>query len=93
MSEDIDIDALRQQDTIHVHVTPKARKNELAGWKDDADGQRWLRVRVTTVPEDGKANKAVIKLLAKALGVPVSALTLVSGHTSRYKKLHYDPNH
>lgn len=44
-----------------------------------------LRVRVTAVPDKGKANTAVIGLLAKALGVPKSAVTLVSGDTARLK--------
>jgi len=44
-----------------------------------------LRVYVTVVPEDGKANAAVLKLLAKALGVPKSRLEIVRGHTARDK--------
>lgn len=64
---------------IAVRVTPRASRNRIdAG----ADG---LRVYVTTVPEDGKANAAVQKLLAKALGVPKSALTLTRGQTARDK--------
>jgi uncharacterized protein YggU (UPF0235/DUF167 family) len=44
-----------------------------------------LQVRVTAAPEDGKANAAVIALLAKALGVPRSALAIVRGATARDK--------
>ena len=44
-----------------------------------------IRVYVTTVPEDGKANAAVTKLLAKALGLPKSALLLIRGQTGRDK--------
>lgn len=44
-----------------------------------------LRVRVKAVPYKGKANAAAIALLAKALGVPKSAVTLVSGDTARLK--------
>ena len=44
-----------------------------------------IRVYVTTVPEDGKANAAVQKILAKALGIPKSRLTLIRGQTSRDK--------
>ncbi len=46
-----------------------------------------LRVRVKAVPEKGKATAAVIALLAKALGVPKSAITLTSGDTARLKTL------
>jgi uncharacterized protein YggU (UPF0235/DUF167 family) len=44
-----------------------------------------LRIRVKAVPDKGKANAAVIALLAKALGVPKAAVTLVSGDTARLK--------
>lgn len=46
-----------------------------------------LRVRVKAVPDKGKANAAVIGLLAKALGVPKSALTLIAGDTARLKTI------
>ena len=64
---------------IAVRVTPKASRNAIK----EEDGV--LRVYVTTVPEDGKANAAVVKLLSKAVGVPKSRLDLVRGHTSRDK--------
>ncbi|MBU2963734.1 DUF167 domain-containing protein [Citreicella sp. C3M06] len=70
---------------IELRVTPKASRNEIR----DEDGA--LRVYVTTVPEDGKANAAVIKLLAKALGVPKSRLTLLRGATSRDKLFRVEP--
>ena len=52
------------------------------------DGQ--LKIRVTVVPEDGKANKAVIALLAKALGVSKSSVTIVRGETARDKLVRID---
>ncbi|MCA0995209.1 DUF167 domain-containing protein [Alloyangia pacifica] len=64
---------------LEVRVTPKASRNEIR----EEDGQ--IRVYVTTVPENGKANDAVVKLLSKALGVPKSRLTLIRGATSRDK--------
>ncbi len=64
---------------IKVRVTPKASRNTVK-----VDGDR-LRVSVTTVPEGGKANAAVVKLLAKSLGVPKSRLELVRGAASRDK--------
>lgn len=73
---------------LALHVTPKARKDAVGGVEIDAAGKAWLHVRITTVPEDGKATKAVIKMLAKRLKIPSSSLTLLSGETSRYKRLH-----
>ena len=64
---------------LAVRVTPKAARNAVEA------GDEGLRVWVTTVPEDGKANKAVIKLLADALGVAKSRLTLLRGATGRDK--------
>ena len=64
---------------IAVRVTPKASRDRIVV----EEGQ--IKVYVTTVPEDGKANAAVQKLLAKALGIPKSRLTLIRGHTSRDK--------
>jgi hypothetical protein len=69
---------------IAVRVTPKAARNAVT----EAEGG--LRVSVTTVPEDGKATKAVIKLLATALGVPKTRLTLIRGATSRDKLFRLD---
>ena len=67
--------------TLELRVTPKASRNEIR----EEGGT--LRVYVTTVPEDGKANAALLKLLARTIGVPKSAVTLVAGHTSRAKTI------
>ncbi|PTW51220.1 MULTISPECIES: DUF167 domain-containing protein [Rhodovulum] len=64
---------------IAVRVTPRASRDRILA----EEGQ--IRVYVTVVPEDGKANAAVTKLLAKALGVPKSRLDLVRGQTARDK--------
>ena len=69
---------------IAVRVTPRASRNLVS-----LDGDR-VRVQVTTVPEDGKANAAVIKLLAKALGVAKTRLVLVRGATARDKLFRLD---
>lgn len=50
-----------------------------------SDGRSHLKIRVRAIPDKGAANAAVVKLLAKALGVSKSALELVSGHTARVK--------
>ncbi len=64
---------------IVVRVTPNAARAQVT-----LDGSRFV-IRVTCVPEDGKANKAVTKLLARALGVAPSRLVLVRGATGRDK--------
>lgn len=64
---------------IALRVTPKASRNRITVEADQ------IRVYVTTVPEDGRANAAVQKLLAKALGLPKSRLRLIRGQTSRDK--------
>ena len=67
-----------------MRVTPNARSERLAV-DPDATGTLKLKLWVTVPPEDGKANKAVVALLAKSLGLPKSAVTLVRGETSRTK--------
>jgi len=73
-------------DMMQVRVTPKASSNSVKIEERDA-GPPLVRVYVTTVPEDGKANDAVIKLLAKKMGVPKSALTIIKGLSSRDKTI------
>ena len=70
---------------IAVRVTPRAARSRIVAESDGA-----LRVYVTAVPEAGKANAAVCKLLAKAMGVPKSALRLVRGETARDKVFRVD---
>lgn len=69
-----------------IHLTPKASHDKIEGWALDAEGQRILRVKVTAVPEEGKANDALIKLLSKTLHVSKSRISLIRGTTSRIKQ-------
>lgn len=73
---------------LHLRVTPNAGADRIEGSEVRADGASVLRVRVAAVPDRGKANAAVIALVAKALGVPKSAVTLIAGDTARLKTLH-----
>jgi uncharacterized protein (TIGR00251 family) len=72
---------------LPVRLTPRARNNAIAGIAEDADGTRRLKVSVTAVPEGGKANAALINLLAKSWGLPKSAISIKSGATARAKTL------
>ncbi|MGV6805707.1 MAG: DUF167 domain-containing protein [Ruegeria sp.] len=71
--------------TIRVRVTPKAAQDRI-----DFDGDI-VHIAVTIPPADGKANQAVIKVLAKAMRVAPSSLMLKQGHTGRDKLFVYDP--
>ena len=73
--------------SLFLRVTPNAGKDAVEGVETRDDGTVVLRIRVKAVPDKGKANAAVVALLAKALGVPKTAITLTSGDTSRFKTL------
>jgi len=70
---------------LAVKVTPGAAQSRIQGVTADRSGGSVLRIAVTAAPEKGKANKAVIKLLATALGLPKTSLTVISGATDRHK--------
>jgi uncharacterized protein YggU (UPF0235/DUF167 family) len=73
-------------EVVSVRVKPGSRKGPLV--ETGADGELTIYVREQAV--DGKANEAVVKLLAQHLGVPRSRLTLASGATSRIKRFRVD---
>ena len=68
--------------TFRVHLQPKASREGIAG---EADGI--LKLRVAAPPVDGRANEACLRLLAKALGLPVSRLHISAGHHARLKTI------
>ncbi len=74
----------RGETTLAVRVTPRASANRLVV-TPGPDGAPIVRAFVTAAPEDGKANAAVLKLLAKAIGAPKSALGIARGATGRDK--------
>ncbi len=72
---------MAQQTTrLRLRVSPGAARTEIAGRYGDS----W-KVRVNAAPERGRANDAVVELLAERLGVPRASVTLVSGHGARDK--------
>lgn len=75
---------------LRLRVTPNAGVDRIEGEEIRDDGNAVLRVRVRAVPDKGRANAAVVALIAKAAGVPKSAVTLVSGDTARLKTLRID---
>lgn len=80
---------LMTQKLLYIKATPKSSSNRIK-YEKDSDGKEIIRVYVTEAPEDGKANKAIIKLLAKELGVPKSALEIIKGETGRDKIVKFD---
>ena len=67
---------------VFVKVQPNASRNRVVGEHADQ-----IKIAVTVAPEKGKANKAVIKVLSKLLGVKSSDIEIFSGETSRDKKV------
>jgi uncharacterized protein (TIGR00251 family) len=78
---------------LAIRVTPRSAKPGIGGWRAGADGREELEVRVAEAPTDGAANDAVVKLLAKALGISRSEVSIISGHASRHKRVSipYEP--
>ena len=68
--------------SIRVRVKPRSSRRAILECKEGV----W-QIALTSPPEDGKANKELLKLLGKALGVPPSSLIIVSGDKSREKKI------
>ncbi len=73
---------------VTLRVTPGGSKNAVTGFADTASGGKALKVSVTAIAEAGKANEAVIKLLAKLWRRPKSGFTLVAGSCDRNKIIH-----
>ena len=68
--------------TFKIKVQPGAGKNEIVGVQGDA-----LKIKINAPPVKGKANKALIDFLVKQLGVKKSEVEIISGHTSKIKKI------
>ena len=71
---------------LRIVVTPRAARDAIDGWTEDG----LLRVRVRAAPADGAANDAVVRTLARALGVPPSGVRIVAGATARRKTAAFD---
>jgi len=75
---------------IAVRLTPKASADRIGEMRKLPDGNEQLAVYVTAPADKGKANEAMLRLLAKHLGVAVSRLKIVRGETSRNKLVKVD---
>ncbi len=71
--------------SLAVRVQPGAGRDRLVGLQPDAAGDLALKLKVAAPPEDGRANAAVIRLLAKALQLPRGSLSLRQGERDRSK--------
>jgi uncharacterized protein YggU (UPF0235/DUF167 family) len=72
---------------LAVRLTPKGGRDAIDGIELLADGRSVLKVRVRVAPSEGEANAALVRLLAKAVGVPPRDVTLAAGATARVKRL------
>lgn len=70
---------------LRLHVTPGAREEEIVGWRGES-----LRLKVRERPEKGRANEAVVRLLARRLGIPRASVSIVRGAASRDKLVEVD---
>ena len=72
---------------VRVRLTPNSSSCSIRGVFKNAEGDGYLKITVTAVPEKGKANQALIAYLAKQLSLAKSRLEIVSGETDRCKKV------
>lgn len=77
---------------IFVRLTPKSSRDGVEGPETASDSRVHLKARVRAVPEDGKANKALVKLMAATLDVPARSVSIVSGETARLKTVRVSGN-
>ena len=76
--------------SVALRVTPRGGRDDIDGIETLADGRSVVKVRVRAIADGGGANRAVMELLAKALGVPKARVKIMSGATSRLKQVAVD---
>jgi uncharacterized protein (TIGR00251 family) len=76
--------------SVALRVTPRGGRDEIDGLETLANGRTVVKARVRAIAEGGEANRALIELLAKALGVPKAKIRVLSGTTSRLKQIAVD---
>ena len=73
--------------SVALRVTPRGGRDEIDGIETLANGRTVVKVRVRAIAEGGEANRAVTELMAKALGVSMARVKILSGVTSRLKQV------
>jgi uncharacterized protein len=73
--------------SLALRVTPRGGRDDIDGIETLANGRAVLKVRVRAIADGGEANRAVMELLAEALGVPKARVKILSGVTSRLKQV------
>jgi uncharacterized protein len=76
--------------SVALRVTPRGGRDEIDGIETLANGRAVLKIRVRAIADGGEANRAVMELMAKALGVPKARVRILSGATSRLKQIAID---
>lgn len=71
--------------TVEVRVVPRSSKSEIAGEFEGA-----LRIRIAAAPVEGAANEELVKVLARAFGLPKRNVTIRSGHSAKQKRVRID---
>jgi uncharacterized protein YggU (UPF0235/DUF167 family) len=79
-----------QKPRFCVRLTPKGGRDAIEGWSSNAAGKALLKARVAAAPEDGKANSALVELIARTLGVKKASVRIVSGASARVKLIEVD---
>jgi uncharacterized protein (TIGR00251 family) len=73
--------------SVALRVTPRGGRDDIDGIETLPGGRSVLQIRVRAIADGGEANRAVIELMAKALGVPKARVRILSGVTSRLKQI------
>jgi hypothetical protein len=76
--------------SIALRVTPRGGRDDIDGIETLANGRSVVKIRVRAIADGGEANRAVMELLAKTLGVPKARVRILSGATSRMKQVAVD---
>jgi uncharacterized protein (TIGR00251 family) len=76
--------------SVALRVTPRGGRDDIDGVETLANGRSVVKVRVRAIADGGEANRAVTKLMAKALGVTKASVRILSGSTSRLKQIAVD---
>ncbi|MFK8252824.1 DUF167 family protein [Ancylobacter terrae] len=75
---------------LQLRVTPRGGRDAIDGLAVLSDGRMVVKARVSAVAEDGKANAALVRLIAEAAGVATSRVDVIRGHTARLKTVHIE---